>query len=651
MRGIGGVLLGLLLALSAPRASATPAEDLDALRDGYDEGDFGRVRFLEGGAAIRRGSPENEAEAGDTALVNTPVFPGDAISTLGDQRAEIQLASGTLVRLDGSTQVEFQALPSPAATPADNAILKVFRGTLQISGRFNGEGDFRVDTPAASVFLLGSGDVRIDVGSGGRTRVQSRRGVAEVSCSAGSVLVRGGMRAVVQPGSVPEDPRPFSAFALDEFDVWVAERDAGPADSDATTKDLATGYRSVPEEIRPYYLELAAFGTWSYLPTYGYVWYPHMHGDGWRPYFNGYWHYGPAGYFWVSSEPWGWAPYHYGRWSWVSGHGWCWIPGSVFAGAWVSWSWGTSYMGWCPLDFWNRPALLGPVYYAGVYDPLSWTFVRYDHIVARDCGRHAVPPARLEPELRANVVLARPPRVAPRALARDASTREVAFRTAAEGPLARTAPVTDHGRAGHRTFAELEQAARRRASPDSRSQASHPDPKRSARGNVRRETPYGQDASRGSANQNLDLLERRDPEILESPRRGTTPSRRDTDTRHADRSSQNPVAEGLLMPGTVGEGRDPKERVRDLYRRMASPRVTRERGTGPPDSAPHTSAPSSSARARNNSKAEPPPVTPPRSARSRPVPTPKAAARAPDAPNPRGQSGGNRGVGEGGKKK
>ena len=39
----------------------------------------------------------------------------------------------------------------------------------------------------------------------------------------------------------------------------------------------------------------------------------------WDPYF---------GWTWVDSAPWGWAPYHYGRWVFVSGL-WAWAPGRV----------------------------------------------------------------------------------------------------------------------------------------------------------------------------------------------------------------------------------------------------------------------------------------------------------------------------------
>jgi hypothetical protein len=55
------------------------------------------------------------------------------------------------------------------------------------------------------------------------------------------------------------------------------------------------------------------------------------------------------GWVWDSDEDWGWATYHYGRWTQVDGIGWCWVPGRVWAPAWVSWRYGGSYVGWAPL--------------------------------------------------------------------------------------------------------------------------------------------------------------------------------------------------------------------------------------------------------------------------------------------------------------
>ena len=36
----------------------------------------------------------------------------------------------------------------------------------------------------------------------------------------------------------------------------------------------------------------------------------------------------PWGWTWVDDEPWGFAPFHYGRWAYA-GNRWCWVPGPV----------------------------------------------------------------------------------------------------------------------------------------------------------------------------------------------------------------------------------------------------------------------------------------------------------------------------------
>ena len=68
---------------------------------------------------------------------------------------------------------------------------------------------------------------------------------------------------------------------------------------------------------------------------YGAVWYPRGVPAGWTPYSNGHWAWvAPWGWTWVEAEPWGFAPFHYGRWANFGGR-WGWVPGpppSAFGG-------------------------------------------------------------------------------------------------------------------------------------------------------------------------------------------------------------------------------------------------------------------------------------------------------------------------------
>ncbi len=312
-------------ALAAPLPAMAQAADPEGYADGYQNGDYGRVLYQEGSPILERAATDEGTSAQDRAARNTPVFPGDAIRTRGDERAEIELADGSRVRIDRDSSLLFQSLPDPRGKYKDNVVLVLRGGAIQISGRPSSEGDFRVDTESASVYLLGEAGIRVEAMPNRDTRVTSRRGVAEVVGQGGSVLVRGGMRTSVSPGATPETPRATSAFEGDAFDRWVALREdaeRAPVAPRSGDGDGGVSAAELPEEVQPYYRELSSYGTWSNDADYGVVWSPYGVASDWHPYWDGGWTYGPYGYFWVSNEPWGWCPYHYGRWAWIGARGW-----------------------------------------------------------------------------------------------------------------------------------------------------------------------------------------------------------------------------------------------------------------------------------------------------------------------------------------
>ncbi len=100
-----------------------------------------------------------------------------------------------------------------------------------------------------------------------------------------------------------------------------------------------------------FYTKLEPHGAWLETADYGYVWQPREaeSSRSWRPYTNGRWVYTDAGCTWISEEPFGWATYHYGRWTRLRGIGWVWVPGQQWAPAWVSWRKSNDYVGWAPL--------------------------------------------------------------------------------------------------------------------------------------------------------------------------------------------------------------------------------------------------------------------------------------------------------------
>ena len=107
--------------------------------------------------------------------------------------------------------------------------------------------------------------------------------------------------------------------------------------------------QDVSVSYQTFYDELAPYGQWVNDPEYGNVWVPNEGGD-FRPYGNrGHWVMTEYGNTWVSEDPWGWACYHYGRWTYNPYYGWIWVPGYEWAPAWVSWRFGGGYCGWAPL--------------------------------------------------------------------------------------------------------------------------------------------------------------------------------------------------------------------------------------------------------------------------------------------------------------
>ncbi|MEY2525667.1 MAG: hypothetical protein QOE73_438, partial [Verrucomicrobiota bacterium] len=133
-------------------------------------------------------------------------------------------------------------------------------------------------------------------------------------------------------------------------------REATPAQEQQSESQPVTRSRAV-SGARPtsgystFYTKLEPHGAWLETADYGYVWQPRQaeSSRSWRPYTNGRWAYTDAGWTWISEEPFGWATYHYGRWTRLRGIGWVWVPGNEWAPAWVSWRKSNDYVGWAPL--------------------------------------------------------------------------------------------------------------------------------------------------------------------------------------------------------------------------------------------------------------------------------------------------------------
>ena len=160
----------------------------------------------------------------------------------------------------------------------------------------------------------------------------------ELEAIAGSPVdpAAGAMGAL--PGlSDPADPTD-PADSADPADPSEPVASAGPVDPTSSVTDA---------EID---VTLEGYGQWIDTDDYGQIWRPDATAVGvdFTPYESGgSWQYSDAGWAFAADYPWGWLPFHYGRWAWFHDY-WGWVPGHRWGAAWVDWRHGGGVVGWRP---------------------------------------------------------------------------------------------------------------------------------------------------------------------------------------------------------------------------------------------------------------------------------------------------------------
>ncbi len=141
-----------------------------------------------------------------------------------------------------------------------------------------------------------------------------------------------------------------------------------------TTESKAQGAVS----FQVFYDNLSPYGRWVHYAPYDYVWIPDA-GPAFYPYATeGHWIYTDFGWTWVSDYPWGWAPFHYGRWLYDDFYGWIWAPDNIWGPAWVTWRRAPGYYGWAPIPPGTSLEMaFGPHYY---FPSDRWIFVQEHYI-------------------------------------------------------------------------------------------------------------------------------------------------------------------------------------------------------------------------------------------------------------------------------
>jgi hypothetical protein len=313
------------------------------------------MQYMDGQVSIQPGGV-NDWVAG---TLNRPMTTGDNVWTDKDSKAELNVGTG-LFRMGAETSMTL-------ANVADNTTqVQVHQGTLNVRVRHLYSGEvYEVDTPNMAFTIQQPGDYRFDVDPNADTSyVTVWKGEGNATGDGPSVAVRQGEKARFSNGTSMAyqiDKVP----GYDQFDQWAMSRDQ------RDDRSVSARYVS-PDVIGS--SDLDDYGTWKENSEYGNVWVPNDMGPDWQPYSNGNWIYEqPYGWTWVGYEPWGFAPYHYGRWVY-GGWGWGWAPGPYaywghpyYAPALVAWfggggfgiGWGGAWgfgggWGWCALG-WGEP--------------------------------------------------------------------------------------------------------------------------------------------------------------------------------------------------------------------------------------------------------------------------------------------------------
>jgi hypothetical protein len=303
-KGSQWLWLGLLaLVLGAP-ALADPGDPADP------PGRVARLSYLNGSVSFQAAGTTDWVQA----VANRPLGTGDAIWADSDSRAELGMGR-IAARLDSQTSLTVTNLDDNVAQ------LQLAQGTLVVSVRNLLPGDnVEIDTPNLAFTATRAGTYRLNVAAdGSSTFVAVESGQGNVT-GQGQAYTIGDHQAYSFSGNDLSNSASYDVPAPDDFDQFVADREHRLQASQAA--------RYVSPEVIGYE-DLDNNGNWQDDPQYGHVWIPANVDADWAPYHDGHWAWvDPWGWTWVDAAPWGFAPFHYGRWA-QFGPRWGWIPGPI----------------------------------------------------------------------------------------------------------------------------------------------------------------------------------------------------------------------------------------------------------------------------------------------------------------------------------
>lgn len=256
--------------------------------------------------------------AGETqwfhVVPNRPMITGDRLWVAHSAQAELQLGTA-LVHIRAGTSLGIFNLDDQTAQ------FQLTQGTFSLYVRtLRANQIYEIDTPNLAFVVRTPGYYRLEVDPDtDTTLVTVRNGEGEVYGQNSSYLLNAPI-ACRFVGTDVENYECMGIPKIDDFDHWAFEH--------VRLIEHSVSGRYVSSEMIGYN-DLDDYGTWQFIPSYGYVWTPEGTDKNWAPYQTGRWVWShPWGWTWISDEPWGFAPFHYGRWAYIQ-HSWSWVPGPV----------------------------------------------------------------------------------------------------------------------------------------------------------------------------------------------------------------------------------------------------------------------------------------------------------------------------------
>jgi hypothetical protein len=269
-----------------------------------------RLNLIEGSVSFQPAGTSDWVNANP----NRPLTTGDQLWADENSRGELHLG-GSVLRISSQTGISFLNLSDQAVQ------IQVAQGTADLRVRHLEDNEtYELDTPNLAYTILRPGEYRVDVNADGTSSVvRVISGAAEVTAGGTAYNVAPGHRYIFS-GTDQVSYEAAAAPGPDAFEHWAQGREQREG-------RMASAHYVSPDVIG--YEDLDDHGRWRDDPTYGHVWAPNGVAADWAPYRDGHWAFvSPWGWTWVDDEPWGFAPFHYGRWAHIN-DGWAWVPGPV----------------------------------------------------------------------------------------------------------------------------------------------------------------------------------------------------------------------------------------------------------------------------------------------------------------------------------